>query len=470
MANIGNFFQYDDSSMYIWRSGSESDPFVDQSDTVKVIHNRGILVEIPDRKTKVKAYLLPENHTFTKTQLQTLSFLENESSVERLFEVDTQVYNAPKTPAKDQFITNYATGVMTYHPSLNARDVVCVYKGVGRILLTAERIWVHSPNPWTVDTLQGFIDLIYIKERELEEKYSEFTFLVNSKTQEILEKVDVFTEFLDKQTKEHQEYIDEWIGYADSKIDEVDAKLDEARLVLTASRKATEECIKATQAAWDSQLIWKPDVKSYLYINEVYPFPKVGWTAIMADNGDVLRFDGSAWIKIGNIVGTVPLATSLRNGLMSKEDKFKLDSVEHGAEANLRGDELRKAIPSQLRTKSVIFTLPNQVRAGDAGYMLQAPFEGEITRVSAYSMEPSISGEWGEFSILKAPANSLKAFDGWEEITDRYNRIRFLGNSRRAEAPQLLKREINRYDLFRIICTRQAENLSGVTIQIDYVI
>ena len=52
MVKIGNFFQYDDSSLYIWRSGDENDPFVDQSDTVKVINNRGILVEIPDRKNK----------------------------------------------------------------------------------------------------------------------------------------------------------------------------------------------------------------------------------------------------------------------------------------------------------------------------------------------------------------------------------------------------------------------------------
>ena len=474
MVKIGDFFQYDDSSLYIWRSGDENDPFVDQSDTVKVINNRGILVEIPDRKTKVKSYLLPVNHSFTEAQLKSLSFLEEEPTIEKLYEIDTKIYNAPKTPAKNQFIVNYATGILTFHPSLNARDVVCVYKGVGRILLTAERVWLHSPNPWTVDTLQGFVDLIFTKEAELNNKFTEFSLLVDNKTSEILNKVDLFTQFLQDKTEEYEHYIDGWIARADEKIDEVDETLDEARLVISASRIATENCIEATQESIEttlnSRLVWQPDIPSYLYVNEIYPFPELGWTTICADNGDVIRFNGSAWVKIGNIVGAVPLATNTRNGLMSSIDKFKLDGIKPGAEPNLKGNELKEAIPTELKIKSIIFTIPNEVRTGDVGYILQAPFEGRITRVTAYSQSPSISGEWAEFMILKSPLNRLNSNDGWEEITDRYNRIRFLGNSRVAEPPQLLKYDIGRYDLFRIVCTRQGEGLAGVTVQIDYVI
>ena len=474
MVRIGDFFKYDDSSLYIWRSGDESDPFVDQNDTIKVIHNRGILVEIPDRKTKVKSYLLPSNHSFTEEQLKSLSFLESEPTVERLYEIDTKIYNAPKTPAENQFIVNYATGILTFHPNLNARDIVCVYKGVGRILLTAERVWLHSPNPWAVDTLQGFVDFIFTKEAELNDKFIEFSLLVDSKTTEIHDKVDVFTEFLQGQTEEYERYIDGWIEKADNKIDEVDETLDVARLVISASRKATEESIAATdksiETTLNSRLVWQPDIPSFLYVNEIYPFPELGWTTICADNGDVIRFNGSAWVKIGNIVGAVPLATNARNGLMSSVDKFKLDSVKHGAEPNLIGNELKEAIPTELKIKSMIFTIPNEVRTGDAGYTLQAPFEGKITRITAYSQNPSMSGEWAEFMILKSPLNRLNSDDGWEEITDRYNRIRFLGNSRVAEPPQLLNYNIGRYDLFRIMCTRQGEGLAGVTIQIDYVI
>ncbi len=474
MARIGEYFQYDDSSIYIWRSGDENDPFIDQNDTIKVIHNRGILVEIPDRKTKIKSYLLPKNHSFTKEQLQTLSFLENEPTISRLFEIDTQIYNAPKTPSENQFIVNYASGILTFHPNLNARDIVCVYKGVGRILITAERIWLHSPNPWTVDTLQGFVDFIFQKEEDLNEKFINFSLLVKSKTQEILNKVDSFTQFLQEKTEEYEHYIDAWIVKADEKIDEVDDMLDEARLVINASIRATENCIEATdnsiKTALKSRLIWKPSIPSYLYINEIYPFPELGWATICDDNGDVIRFDGSAWIKIGNIVGTVPLATPTRQGLMSREDKIKLNTIKEGAEPNLRGDALKEEISTELKIKSIIFTIPNEVKTGDVGYILQAPFEGRINRITAYAQSASIAGTWGEFSILKSPLNRLNSYDGWEEITDKYNRIRFLGNSRLAESPQLTNYNINRYDLFRLVCTRQAEGLSNVTVQIDYII
>lgn len=452
MAKIGDFFQYDDSSIYIWRSGDENDPFVDQTDTVKVIHNRSILVEIPDRKTKVKSYLLPANHLFTEEELGSLSFLEEEPTIKRLYEIDTKIYNAPKTPAENQFIVNYATGILTFHPSLNARDIVCVYKGVGRILLTAERVWLHSPNPWAVDTLQGFVDFIFTKEAELNDKFIEFSLLVEEKV----------------------EWIKGWIVDAEEKIIEIDDMLDVARLVISESRTATKNAIAATketiQTNINSRLIWQPDIPSFLYVNEIYPFPEIGWTTICADNGDVIRFNGSAWVKIGNIVGAVPLATNTRHGLMSSLDKFKLDGIKAGAEPNLIGSELKEAIPTEVKIRSIIFTIPNEIRTGDIGYTLQAPFEGKITRVTAYSQSPSISGEWAEFMILKSPLNKLNSDDGWEEITDRYNRIRFLGNSRVAEQPQLLKYDVGRYDLFRIMCTRQADGLSGVTIQIDYII
>lgn len=452
MVKIGDFFQYDDSSLYIWRSGDENDPFVDQNDTVKVVHNRSILVEIPDRKTRVKSYLLPADHSFTEVQLESLSFLEEEPTIERLYEIDTKIYNAPKTPAENQFIVNYATGILTFHPSLNARDIVCVYKGIGRILITAERVWLHSPNPWAVNTLQGFVDFIFTKEAELNDKFIEFSLLVEEKA----------------------EWIGNWIIKAEEKIVEVDETLDVARLVISESRKATENAIAATKETIEtninSRLIWHPDIPSYIYVNEIYPFPDTGWTTICADNGDVIRFNGSAWVKIGNIVGAVPLATNARNGLMSSIDKFKLDGIKAGAEPNLTGKDLKEAIPTELKIKSIIFTIPNEIRAGDVGYTLQAPFEGGITRITAYSQSPSVSGEWAEFMILKSPLNRLNSDDGWEEITDRYNRIRFLGNSRVAEPPQLLNYNIGRYDLFRIMCTRQGEGLAGVTIQIDYVI
>ena len=459
-----NLKYYFDAIRFRLRKGTNDDPYILKTGQYSIINGRTGLDEVPDITYKVRV----------------LGYIE----------VPREKYDYTKMLLDNEYYVDYSNGEVIFNTSQNGKTVSIEYKGRGIIQYPAERIYVHSPNPWAVDNLQELIDFIFQKEQELkeavanatifiEQKTNEFTIFVQQKTDELNNKVDEFKDFvhaktlwLINKTNEYEHYIDGWIDKANLKIDEMNEKIKEAINVINIGKDATEDCKKATdncvKTTINSKVIWKPSIPSFVHINEKYPFPEIGWTTICDDNGDIIRFDGSAWIKIGNIVGTVPLVTKLRNGLMAKEDKAKLDGIKPYAEPNLKGKELKTEIPSELKIKSIIFTIPNEVRAGDLGIILQAPFEGKVTRVTAYSQEPCISGEWGEFAILKCPLNKLNPYDNWNEITDKYNRIRFLGNSRLAESPQLTTRDIGRYDLFRVICTRQAEGLSNITIQIDY--
>ncbi|OOV53069.1 hypothetical protein B1A67_00635 [Clostridium botulinum D/C] len=431
--------KYFDTIRHLLRSGKASDPYVLKVTQEKIINNKLNLDEIPDPLYHVR--------------------------IEDYVEIDENTYYKTREIKSNQFYVEYDNGVLYFNPTEEGKTVKIEYKGRGVLQFPAERIWVHNPNPWVIDNLQELIDFIFEKERLLNEKFSKFTQLVKDKTKEINDKVDNFTELLKKKTDEYEHYIDEWIKLANTKIKTITE-------CIIRCNEQTKKCEETTQESKDwtekAKVIWKPSIPSFLHIDEKYPFPELGWTTICDDNGDVIRFDGSAWIKQGNIVGAVPLATPQMKGLMSKEDKWKMDNVQEGAEKNLRGDDLKDEISWLLKTKSITFTVPNEVTTGDVGYMLQAPCEGKIVRITGIAQEPCISGEWAEFSIIKSSFQNLNDYSQWKEITDKYNRLKFLGYSRISQSPNILNYNIDRNDVFRLICTRKAEGLKNVTIQIDY--
>ena len=74
---------------------------------------------------------------------------------------------------------------------------------------------------------------------------------------------------------------------------------------------------------------WKEAVQTYDDLAITYPDPYAGWTVNVLDSGITYRFDGEEWVGIS--ANAIPLATHELDGLMSKEDKAKLDTVEENA-------------------------------------------------------------------------------------------------------------------------------------------
>lgn len=93
---------------------------------------------------------------------------------------------------------------------------------------------------------------------------------------------------------------------------------------------------KYTKAEIDNKFVqlesnntWKEAVDTFSEIDIMYPSPQRGWTVSVNDTNITFRYDGENWIPISS--NAVPMATAAVDGLMSKEDKAKLDTVEMGA-------------------------------------------------------------------------------------------------------------------------------------------
>lgn len=118
--------QYNDPFLIIWRAGTADDPYIDKTDTLKIVNNQIVLSEIPDEF----------NHV-------TISGY-------------AEVYNTP--PTSTQFVVNYRNGIVTFNPSEEGKTVTATYKGRGVIMYPAERIYVHSDNPDMTQNIQQMID------------------------------------------------------------------------------------------------------------------------------------------------------------------------------------------------------------------------------------------------------------------------------------------------------------------------
>lgn len=78
-------------------------------------------------------------------------------------------------------------------------------------------------------------------------------------------------------------------------------------------------------AAVVTNLEWKEAVNTFVDLATTYPNAEDGWTSNTKDTDITYRYDGAAWIPIS--ANAIPKATSSIDGLMSKEDKIKSDTL-----------------------------------------------------------------------------------------------------------------------------------------------
>lgn len=101
----------------------------------------------------------------------------------------------------------------------------------------------------------------------------------------------------------------------------------ESNVLWTADRILTE--LRNQIANVITSLDWKESVNTYNDIATTYPNPEDGWTINVKDTDITYRYNGSNWIPIS--ANSIPLVTSLVDGIMSKTDKAKLDSISASA-------------------------------------------------------------------------------------------------------------------------------------------
>ena len=82
----------------------------------------------------------------------------------------------------------------------------------------------------------------------------------------------------------------------------------------------------------ETNIDWKEAVATYNDIATTYPNPVDGWTVNVKDTDYTYRYNGTKWVAIS--ANAIPKATQSVDGLITKEDKTKLDGIATGAEVN----------------------------------------------------------------------------------------------------------------------------------------
>ena len=74
-------------------------------------------------------------------------------------------------------------------------------------------------------------------------------------------------------------------------------------------------------------IMWKESVNTYTDIPLTYPNPETGWLVSTLDTQQIYRYNGTTWEKFGSMA-IQSLVNHNADGLMSKEDKIKLDAMD----------------------------------------------------------------------------------------------------------------------------------------------
>ncbi|MBX4147495.1 glycosyl hydrolase family 28-related protein [Paenibacillus lautus] len=122
-------FDYLRSTITQYRAGTSDDPYIDITESRKVIKAQIQLNEIPVFTNKVKI-----NSMFEVPPTDTSDLKENEYRVD------------------------YIEGIISFHPSAEGKMVTATYKGRGNHFVSAARVWTHEENGDVKQTLQDVTD------------------------------------------------------------------------------------------------------------------------------------------------------------------------------------------------------------------------------------------------------------------------------------------------------------------------
>lgn len=91
-------------------------------------------------------------------------------------------------------------------------------------------------------------------------------------------------------------------------------------------------------------ITWKPTVSTFDDLRIEYPDAKDGWTANVGDTNVTYQYDYETDTWFPTSINALPLASENVDGLMKKDDKAKLDSIEYDAQKNLTANQMLEQI------------------------------------------------------------------------------------------------------------------------------
>lgn len=133
--------------------------------------------------------------------------------------------------------------------------------------------------------------------------------------------------------------------------------------------------------------------------------------------------------------------------------------------AVLSENKLSRFIESGANTKILVFVLPKIMNEGVQNIVMQFPYEGTITEVSAVCAKASTQGDT-EIGIEKCPVDLYAGGQGWVSVLNSPIVIKEGKlSSENADISLFSDTEVNSHDYYRINIPSLGEDSEGFTIQ-----
>ncbi|REK76298.1 hypothetical protein [Paenibacillus paeoniae] len=384
MPKLQTYLEYIDPTVGVWRSGRQGDEFKPRIDFLPVINNIITLLEMPSEQQKVQ--------------------------ISGLLEKSMEQFRKMRTIPENEFVVDYASGIIMFNPIHEARTFTVSYHGKGLMILPASRVYAMAhKNPNVIVTLQDYIDSL-----------KDYSLTINSKI------VD----------------INELISEVNDLIDSSNAATDNA---IRATENANHAANDAIRAADSTLVIRKAPVDTFDDLAVVYPVPDNGWQVTINTTGDIFRFSSFSgiWEIVGNYLGgSIPYASDISDGLVRKEDY------------------------SNFAVRSMFFSIPKIITAGvQAIGMGKIPFRGELYKAQAYCVESGISNPI-VLSIEKISENDFSSSGVWDNVFSQ-NLVLPVGEQR-SIGGTIADVHCDTGDFFRVFVSQYDSNAKGITIQLDF--
>lgn len=372
-----NYLEFNNPIHIVWRSGLPNDPFVDRLDISLVVNQRVSLLEIPD-----------ETHRVRIANMQEVNY---EKFIKSRLE-------------ENEFYCDYTNGFVYFNKAKEAETLSIVYKGRGMILYPTERI-IHYDGTTSTESLYKIIE--------------------DSKDviRDMIGKTDAFEEALNEM------------------IIAINTAKDTTDILLQTNDVALQHIELIKDAYATTVLIYKPYVKKYDDIFTTYPLPQVGWTVQVEDSGIRYRWDGKDWTPIDSLLGSLPKASEIADGLMSKEDFVKL-----------------RDISEKTNYRTIVFICTQDILQGVQDPHIVFPHGGEIVEINAFVSTTGMNRTEIDIEVSND-------FEQWDSIIDNPITIES-GKYKDNGQHNITTNRVNENDVFRLYVPSYDVDAYNLTVNI----
>lgn len=474
----------------IWnyRKGTGDDQYVSIVENVNIMRNVAVLRERPDESTGV--------------------------TITGFTPITKETFDQVKTLTTNQFFVDYSSNFVYFNPLINGQTLTISYMGTGYLLIDARRVILQSPNPYTLDNLQEYVDYItglmttYQQKldgasdtvqnmlssfiSQMTEELNQFQALINEKVglndnnikstyESYISYVDAELQrniaYINQKKQQFIDYINTYMQLANEKINEMNNDIqlcvqatNASNIATTACNNATATCITETnicKTVYNETMInYLPYVSQYSDLAYIYPFPQNGWTAATSIDNMIYRYSNisNTWEQQRKFQDIIPPVNSTISGLMTPSLYNKLGGIEAGAQVRHTGQDLKNDLPNELKEKDMIFFIKT-TNAGIQPQNFMFDYAGQIVGIKALCS--GAGNDYLDVTLERTTFQNYQNNTGWQDLLSSH--LIIPANKKVNDNTfQFANTAVLANDVFRINIHYSNQTVTGLTIQVTF--